>query len=230
VLMVLMVRTRVQTRAKGPVTLESLFAGIRYIFNRQILFGAITLDLFAVIFAMANVLLPIFATDVLHVGELGLGFLRGAHAAGALLCGFALAHIPVNRHAGRTLLLSVAFYGLFMGVFGLSETMWLSLLALALAGASDMVSVFIRATLVQLATPDDMRGRVASVHGMCTNASGQLGDSRAGFVAALIGAPASVVVAAAVTVALAVTWALWFPRLRKVDSLTLSELQDKHGL
>jgi MFS family permease len=229
VVLMMMVRTRVQAKPKGPVTLDSLFAGMRYIFHRQIILGGITLDLFAVIFGTVNALLPVFATDVLNVGELGLGFLRGAHAVGAMSCGLILTHIPVSRHAGRMLLLSVASYGLSIGVFGLSETWWLSLLALACAGASDMVSVFIRATLVQLATPDEMRGRVAAVHGMCTNASGQLGDTRAGFVAAVIGAPASVVVAACVTVALAVGYAVWFPRLRKVDSLTLAELQDKHG-
>ena len=132
VVLILTVRARGQERARGPVTLETLFAGIRYIYNRQIILGAITLDLFAVIFGTANALMPVFATDVLGVGAAGLGFLRGAHAAGAVVCGLGLAHIPVRHHAGRTLLVTVALYGVAMCAFGLSETMWLSLVALAL--------------------------------------------------------------------------------------------------
>lgn len=225
-LLILFVKARTQQKTKGPVTLETLFAGIRYIYNRQIILGAITLDLFAVLLSMANTLMPVFATDILNVGEVGLGFLRGAQAVGAVACGFALTRIPVKRHAGNILLLTVGVYGVALFVFGVSEWVWLSLIALAVAGSADMVSIFIRQTLVQLATPDEMRGRVAAVHGMFTNASGQLGDFRAGAMAAMLGAASSVAVGAMGTVAVAILWAWWFPKLRKVDALDIETLRE----
>jgi predicted MFS family arabinose efflux permease len=225
-ILILFVRARSQQKTRGPVTLETLFAGIRYIYNRQIILGAMTLDLFAVLLGMANALLPVFATDILNIGEVGLGFLRGAQAAGAVLCGLALTRIPVKRHAGNILLVTVGIYGAALFVFGVSEWVWLSLLSLAIAGSADMVSIFIRQTLVQLATPDEMRGRVAAVHGMFTNASGQLGDFRAGAMAAMLGAASSIAIGAAGTVALAVLWAWWFPKLRRVDSLDIETLRE----
>jgi MFS family permease len=221
-----LVKTRQIDRVRGPVTLESLLAGIRYIYNRQIILGAITLDLFAVVFGSVNALLPVYTTDILHADEIGLGLLRAAIAAGSVTCGLALTHIPVKRHAGRILLGTVGLYSFATLVFGLSSSLYLSLAALALAGASDMVSVFIRATLVQLATPDEMRGRVASVHGMFTNASGQLGDFRAGSIAAMLGAVPSVAIGAIGTALLAATWAICFPRLRNVDSLDIETLRE----
>jgi MFS family permease len=223
---ILIVRTRGQEKARGPVTLESLMAGIRYIYNRQVILGAITLDLFAVIFGSVNALLPVYVTDVLHTGPEGLGLLRASLAIGAVTCGLALTHIPVKRNAGRILLISVGVYGLATLLFGISTSLYLSIGALALAGVADMVSVFIRASMIQLATPDEMRGRVASVHGMFTNASGQLGDFRAGSVAAVLGAVPSVAIGAACTAALAVLWAWKFPRLRNVDALAVESLRE----
>ena len=223
---ILIVRTRGQEKARGPVTLESLMAGIRYIYNRQVILGAITLDLFAVISGSVNALLPVYVTDVLHTGPEGLGLLRASLAVGAVTCGLALTHIPVKRNAGRILLISVGVYGLATLLFGISTSLYLSIGALALAGVADMVSVFIRASMIQLATPDEMRGRVASVHGMFTNASGQLGDFRAGSVAAVLGAVPSVAIGAACTAALAVLWAWKFPRLRNVDALAVESLRE----
>jgi len=225
-ILVLFVTARGQQKTRGPVTLDTLFAGIRYIYNRQIILGAITLDLLAVVLGMCNALLPVFATDILNIGEIGLGLLRGSQAVGAVVCGLMLTRIPVKRHAGNILLFTVVLYGVALFVFGVSEWVWLSMLSLAIAGSADMVSVFIRATLVQLATPDEMRGRVAAVHGMFTNASGQLGDFRAGAMAAMLGAVSSVAIGAAGTVALAIAWAWWFPKLRRVDSLDIETLRE----
>jgi len=223
---ILIVKTRGQERARGPVTIESLMAGIRYIYNRQVILGAITLDLFAVIFGSVNALLPVYVTDVLMTGPEGLGMLRASLAAGAVTCGLALTHIPVTRNAGRILLVSIGVYGLATLMFGVSTSLYLSLGALALAGVADMVSVFIRASMIQLATPDEMRGRVASVHGMFTNASGQVGDFRAGSIAAVAGAVPSVAIGAVCTVGLALLWAWKFPRLRNVDALAVESLRE----
>jgi MFS family permease len=223
---ILIVKTRGQERARGPVTLESLLAGISYIYNRQVILGAITLDLFAVLFGSVNALLPVYVTDVLQTGPQGLGMLRASLALGSVTCGLALTHIPVKRSAGRILLISVAVYGSATFLFGISTSLYLSIAALALAGAADMVSVFIRASMIQLATPDEMRGRVASVHGMFTNASGQLGDFRAGSLAAVLGAVPSVAISAACTASLALLWAWKFPRLRNVDALAVESLRE----
>jgi MFS family permease len=152
--------------------------------------------------------------------------LRASLAWGAVTCGLALTHIPVKRDAGRILLVSVGVYGLATLLFGVSTSLYLSIVALALAGVADMVSVFIRASMVQLATPDDMRGRVASVYGMFTNASGQLGDFRAGSIAALVGAVPSVVIGAVATASLAAIWYWKFPRLRNVDALDVDSLRE----
>jgi len=223
---VLMVKTRGQERARGPVTIESLLAGIRYIYNRQVILGAITLDLFAVIFGSVNALLPVYVTDVLQTGPEGLGMLRASLALGAVTCGLALTHIPVKRNAGRILLVSVGVYGLATLLFGVSTSLYLSIAALALAGVADMVSVFIRASMIQLATPDEMRGRVGAVHGVFTNASGQLGDFRAGSIAAVLGAVPSVAIGAVCTAGLALLWAWKFPRLRNVDALAVESLRE----
>ena len=223
---VLMVKTRGQERARGPVTIESLLAGIRYIYNRQVILGAITLDLFAVIFGSVNALLPVYVTDVLQTGPEGLGMLRASLALGAVTCGLALTHIPVKRNAGRILLVSVGVYGLATLLFGVSTSLYLSIAALALAGVADMVSVFIRASMIQLATPDEMRGRVGAVHGVFTNASGQLGDFRAGSIAAILGAVPSVAIGAVCTAGLALLWAWKFPRLRNVDALAVESLRE----
>jgi MFS family permease len=219
--------TRVQQMSTEPVSVASLLAGLRYIFNRQIILGAVSLDLFAVLLGGATALLPVFATDILHfeTPELGLGLLRSSIAVGAVACGLAIIYVPVRRHAGVVLLVTVALFGAAIVVFGLSTWVWLSMIALAISGATDMVSVYIRQTLIQLATPDAMRGRVSAVTMMFVGASNELGEFRAGTLAAAIGVVTSVIIGGAGTVAVALGWMVLFPRLRRVDALTVESLR-----
>lgn len=220
-------RTRVQVMSREPVRLATIFAGLRYIFDRQIILGAVSLDLFAVLLGGATALLPIYAKDILQIGPEGLGLLRSSIAAGAVACGLIIVRVPVRRNVGRTLLVTVGLFGAAITVFGFSETVWLSMAALAVAGAADMVSVYIRQTLIQLATPDDMRGRVSSVTSMFVGASNELGEFRAGGVAALMGVVASTVAGGIGTILVAALWAVLFPRLRKIDSLDVDSLRDE---
>jgi len=219
-----LLRTRSQVLSSEPVRWSTVLAGLAYIRRRQIILGAVTLDLFAVLLGGATALLPAYATDILGIGEVGLGLLRSSLAVGALICGFFIIRLPVRRHAGRKLLLTVGVFGVAILVFGLSHTVWVSVIALAVAGAADMVSVYIRQTLIQLATPDEMRGRVSAVTMMFVGASNELGEFRAGSVAALIGIVASVVLGGVGTVAIAALWAVLFPQLRRVDRLEASAL------
>ncbi len=198
---------------------QTLLAGLHYVVRHKVVLGAISLDLFAVLLGGATALLPIFAKDVLHVGPAGLGVLRGAPAVGALLMSLALTRWPVRQRVGRVLLGSVAFYGLTMLVFGLSTQFWLSLLALGLGGAADMVSVIIRQTLVQLETPDDMRGRVSAVNSVFIGASNQLGEFESGATAAWLGPVGSVLLGGVGTCAVAVLWWKGFPALARRDAL-----------
>jgi sugar phosphate permease len=207
----------------GTPDLASVLGGVRLVRRTPVLLGAISLDLFAVLFGGAVALLPIFARDVLEVGPAGLGVLRAAPAVGALCAAFVLAHRPVRRHAGRTLLIVVALYGITMVVFGLSETMWLSLAALAAGGAVDTVSVVLRQTILPLVTPDELRGRVTAVEMVFISASNELGAFESGVAAALIGAVPAVVVGGVVTIGVALTWTRLFPQLAEVDRL--DELQ-----
>jgi hypothetical protein len=196
-----------------------VLAGIRFIRRTPILLGAISLDLFAVLFGGAVALLPLFAQSILHVGPFGLGMLRSAVAVGALIGAIRLARRPMKSHAGRTLLLTVGAFGASMIVFGLSRSFLLSLLALAVSGFVDMFSMNIRSTMVALATPNHMRGRVNAVEGVFIGASNELGAFESGVAAALIGAVPAVVVGGALTVALAVCWRFVFPSLAEVDRL-----------
>ncbi len=223
-----MLRTRVQVMSKEPVSLKSLLAGIRYIFDRQIILGAVSLDLFAVLLGGATALLPIYATDILGIGEVGLGMLRSSIAVGAVACGLIIIRVPVRRHAGRILLVTVGIFGAAITVFGFSTTIWVSMTALAFAGAADMVSVYIRQTLIQLATPDEMRGRVSAVTMMFVGASNELGEFRAGGIAAMMGVVASAVAGGIGTILVAALWALLFPRLRRIDSLDIDSLRDEN--
>ena len=184
----------------GSPDLRSLLAGVRLVRRTPVLFGAISLDLFAVLFGGAVALLPVFAKDVLDVGPAGLGVLRAAPAAGALLRAVVLARRPIYRHAGRTLLTVVALYGVTIVVFGLSETMWLSLLALAAGGGVDMVSVVLRQTILPLVTPDELRGRVNAVEMVFISASNELGAFESGVAAALVGAVPAVVIGGVLTI------------------------------
>ncbi len=203
----------------APVSAATLLAGVRFVTRHKVVLGAISLDLFAVLLGGATALLPMFAKDVLQVGPAGLGLLRAAPAVGALVMSLWLARHPIARRAGRRLLAAVAIYGAAQLAFGLSQLFWLSLLALAVAGAADMVSVIVRQTLVQLETPDAMRGRVSAVNGLFIGASNQLGEFRAGATAALVGAVGAVVVGGLGTLAVALLWRRWFPALAARDTL-----------
>jgi MFS family permease len=202
-----------------PVTVRQVFAGFEFIWRRKPMLGAISLDLFAVLLGGATALLPIFARDILHTGPWGLGLLRGAPAVGALLTSAVLTRWPLERRVGRKMLTAVAVFGLCMVVFGLSEHLIVSWLALAISGGADMVSVVVRQTLVQLETPDEMRGRVAAVNSIFVGASNELGEFESGATAALIGPVASVTLGGVITVLVALAWLRVFPELARRDRL-----------
>src|SRR3954451_23548002 len=205
--------------ATDPAGLQTLFAGIRFIRETRIILGAITLDLFAVLFGGAVALLPLFAKSILHTGPFGLGVLRSMVAVGALLAGIRLARRPLGGRAGRTLLVVVGVFGASMVVFGLSHWFWLSALALAVSGFVDMFSMNIRQTTVALATPNDLRGRVNAVEGVFIGASNELGAFESGAAAALLGAVPAVVLGGAITVGLALVWPRVCPALAQIDRL-----------
>lgn len=202
-----------------PIDLASVFAGFRFIWNHKVVLGAVTLDLFAVLLGGATALLPIFARDVLDTGAWGLGLLRSAPAIGALAMALSLARSPPRRHVGRMMFVAVAVYGLAILSFAASTSLVLSMLALAVSGAADMVSVVIRQTLIQLETPDGMRGRVSAVNATFIGASNQLGEFRAGATAAWIGTIGSVVAGAVGTLLVVVLWMRLFPSLARRDEL-----------
>ena len=203
----------------GSPDLRSVLGGVRLVRRTPVLLGAISLDLFAVLFGGAVALLPIFAKDVLEVGPAGLGVLRAAPAAGALVAAIVLVRRPVQQRAGRTLLTVVALYGVTIVVFGLSETMWLSLAALAAGGAVDMVSMVLRQTILPLVTPDELRGRVNAVEMVFISASNELGAFESGVAAALVGAVPAVVIGGVATIGIAIVWTRLFPDLARVDRL-----------
>jgi len=208
-----------QPRAAEPASLRSMLAGLGFVWQRKVLLGAVSLDLFAVLLGGAVALLPIFARDILLVGPWGLGLLRGAPAVGALVMSTVLTRWPLQRRVGRTLLSSVALFGLCMVVFGLSKNFWLSLLVLAASGAADMVSVVVRQTLVQLDTPDAMRGRVSAVNSVFIGASNQLGEFESGVTAQWWGPVASVVVGGVGTMLIAAAWLRLFRPLAQRDRM-----------
>ncbi len=204
----------------APATdLSSLLAGLRYVWKERIILGAMSLDLFAVLLGGATALLPIFARDILHAGPQGLGLLRSAPAIGAGVMALFIAFRPLQRRLGLTLFAGVAVFGLATIAFGLSTNLWLSVLALAVAGAADMLSVNIRHTLIQLATPDAMRGRVSAVAFVFIGASNELGEFESGLAAAWFGTAPSVIIGGAGTCAIVLLWLALFPRLRSVDAL-----------
>jgi MFS family permease len=201
------------------VSLATIFGGFQYIWKEKVVLGAISLDLFAVLLSGAVALLPVFARDVLELDPLGLGMLRAAPGIGAIAVALLLTGAPIRDHAGRIMFACVALFGLFTTVFGLSTIAWLSIVALALAGAADMVSVYIRETLIQLWTPDRLRGRVNAVNMVFVGASNELGNFRAGTMAAFIGAVPAVVFGGVGAIGVAVLWAWLFPELRKARHL-----------
>jgi MFS family permease len=196
-----------------------LFAGVRFVRSNPAILGTISLDLFAVLLGGATALLPIYARDILQTGPLGLGILRAAPAVGALLTTAFLARHTINSRVGIRMFQAVIVFGAATVVFALSHWIWLSLLALAILGAADTVSVVIRFSLVQLATPDDMRGRVGAVNFLFINASNQLGQFESGVTAALFGAVPAAVLGGVGTIAIALLWMKLFPALRNVERL-----------
>jgi MFS family permease len=208
-----------QENHASETSLSTLFAGFRFIRQERIVLGAISLDLFAMLLGGTVALMPIYASDILHAGPLGLGLLRASPGIGALVVAAYLSRVGIKDHAGLLLFSFVAAVGLSTVVFGLSVSVPLSVFALAMMGASDMVSVYIRETLMQLWTPDAVRGRVNAVNRLFIGASNELGEFRAGMVAARIGAVAAVVLGGAGTVAVAALWSRWFPELRQARTL-----------
>ncbi len=205
---------------KAPVSLDTLLAGVRFIRQRPVVLGAISLDLFAVLLGGATALLPMFAKDILHVGPWGLGLLRGAPAAGALLMSLAMTRWPLQRRVGKLLFAAVAVYGVATLGFALSTLFWLSFAALFVSGAADMVSVVIRQSLVQLDTPNEMRGRVSAVNSIFIGASNQLGEFESGATAALLGPVGSVLLGGFGTLLVALAWMKLFPDLARRDRLS----------
>jgi MFS family permease len=207
-------------RSKEPATLATMFAGFGFMFGKPVVLGAISLDLFAVVLGGATALLPIYARDILHTGPWGLGLLRSSPAVGALIIGAWLARRPLDRNVGRILFVSVAVYGLSIVVFAFSRDFVLSLALLGVSGAADMVSVVVRQTLVQVETPDEMRGRVSAVNATFISTSNQLGEFRAGALAAVLGPMGSVVAGALGTLLVVALWMKMFPVLVRRDRLT----------
>ena len=221
-------------RPREKMTLESLAAGMRFVRETKVILAAITLDLFAVLLGGATALLPIFAKDILHVGPDGLGWLRAAPSVGALIVAVTIAHRPRMSRTGPTLLLAVAGFGIATIVFGLSKSFWLSLVMLFVLGALDGISMIIRSTLVQLRTPDEMRGRVSAVNSVFIDMSNDLGGFESGAVAALIGPVAAVVAGGVGTLVVVGAVAAAWPELRGLGPLApvldteLSDEQNEH--
>ncbi|MBB3227879.1 MFS family permease [Luteibacter sp. Sphag1AF] len=204
---------------REPPTLRTLFAGVHFIRHRPAVLGVISLDLFAVLLGGATALLPIFARDILHTGPWGLGLLRASPAVGALLMSVWLARNSLTRRVGPIMFASVAGFGVATLVFALSKTLWMSMASLFALGACDMVSVVIRGALVQLETPDDMRGRVSAVNAIFINTSNQLGEFESGMLAAALGAVNATLIGGIGTLVVVGLWMWWFPSLRKRQGL-----------
>jgi MFS family permease len=210
-------------RSKGPVTWSMLVGGYKYIWGCPVVLGAITLDLVAVLLGGATSLLPIFASEVFHTGPWGLGLLRSMPAVGSILTALVLAHYPMQERVGRTMFVSVFVYGLATLGFGLSPNIWPAMLCLIILGSADVVSVVIRSSLIQIETPDAMRGRVIAVHTILTGTSNNLGDFESGVVASAIGAVPAVVVGGAGAILGAALWIRLFPALWQRDRLARSD-------
>jgi MFS family permease len=215
-------RTVIRQATEERSTWRSIGEGMSFLRRTPVLLGAITLDLFAVLFGGATTLLPIFATTILHVGAIGLGWLRAAPSIGALIVALTLAHRPPFQRAGRTLLLVVAGFGVATIVFGVSRSFWLSLVMLLALGGLDNVSVVIRSTLALTRTPDEMRGRVAAINGLFVNASNQLGGFESGLTAQLLGPAVSVAGGGVGTILVVVAVALVWPELRRMGTLRVA--------
>ncbi len=208
-------------------SVKVVLAGFRYVWSARLLLGAISLDLFVVLLGGAVALMPIFASDILHTGPRGLGMLRAAPAVGALAMSLLMARFPINRRAGARMFVAVAIFGAATVVFGLSRNLWLSLAALAVGGAADMISVIIRGSLLQLATPPEMRGRVSAVNSLFIGASNELGQFESGLTAQWWGAVRATLVGGLGALAVAGAWAALFPGLRRADELSVEALRPR---
>ncbi|HEY9056326.1 MAG TPA: MFS transporter [Aurantimonas sp.] len=217
--LVMSIRAPAHKRVSEPASFETVIAGFRYIWSEKVVLGAISLDLFAVLLGGAVAMMPVYARDVLDVGPWGLGLLRAAPGIGAVSMAIWLAANPIKDNAGAIMLAFVGLFGAFTLLFGLATVPWLAIVALALAGASDMISVYVRETLLQLWTPDTVRGRVNAVNMVFLGASNELGEFRAGVMAFWIGAVPAVVIGGAATIGVAGLWAWMFPDLRRVRHL-----------
>lgn len=212
-----------------PVNLSTVLAGLRYIWREKVVFGSISLDLFAVLLGGAVALLPVYAKEILKTGPWGLGLLRAAPGVGAAAMAIFLAHRPLRRKAGLTMLFCVAGFGLFTILFGVSHSLVLSLIALFLVGATDMVSVIVRAVLIQVATPDEMRGRVNAVDMVFIGASNELGEFESGLTAQWLGTVPAVILGGIGTIVVTALWAWSFPELRRIEQVhSLPAGQAKH--
>jgi MFS family permease len=217
-----LIQLNVKARVREPINLTTVLAGLRYIWHQKIVLGSISLDLFAVLLGGAVALLPVYAREILHTGPWGLGLLRTAPGVGAAAMAILLAYRPLRGRVGATMLWCVGGFGVFTIVFGLSRSLVVSLLALMLAGATDMVSIVIRAVFVQLMTPDHMRGRVNAVDMMFIGTSNQLGEFESGLTASWFGTVPAVVLRGIGTLVVTAIWAWRFPELRHADKLTPS--------
>jgi MFS family permease len=212
---------------KEPTSLRTVLAGFNFIWKQKLILGAISLDMFAVLLGGAVALLPVYARTILNTGPWGLGLLRSAPGVGAALMAIVVAHRPIRRHAGPTMLLCVAAFGALTIVFGISRSLILSLAVLFLLGAADMVSVIIRATLIQVATPNEMRGRVNAIDFLFIGVSNELGEFESGLTAQWFGTVPAVVLGGIGTLLIIAAWTYLFPELRKADQLTVAELVPK---
>jgi len=219
--MVVRVRSTETGRARPAADMSTLFRGLQYIWRERLILGAISLDLFAVLLGGAVALLPVYAKEILQTGPWGLGILRSAPGVGAAIMAIAVAHRPLKRRAGATMLWCVAGFGLFTILFGISKSFALSMVALFLVGAMDMISVIVRGTLIQIATPDEMRGRVNAVDMIFIGASNELGQFESGLTAQWFGTVPAVLLGGVGAILVTALWAWLFPQLRKVDDLTL---------
>lgn len=213
------IKPEVKARPREPMSLKTVFAGLHYIWSKKLILGAISLDLFAVLLGGAVALLPVYAREILHTGPWGLGLLRTAPGVGAAVMAVLLAHRPLRGKSGPTLLWAVAGFGVFTIIFGISHNLVLSLVALFLLGASDMISVIIRATLTQLATPDEMRGRVTAVDMIFIGTSNEFGQFESGITAQWFGTVPAVILGGIGTLVVIALWAWWFPELRHAGEL-----------
>jgi MFS family permease len=213
------IKTRPQARRREPMTLNTVFAGLHFIWREKLILGAISLDLFAVLLGGAVALLPVYAREILHTGPWGLGLLRTAPGVGAAVMAVALAHRPLRGRAGPTLLWAVAGFGICTILFGVSTSLVLSLISLIFLGAADMVSVIIRATLVQLRTPDEMRGRVMAVDMVFIGTSNELGQFESGLTAQWFGTVPAVLLGGVGTLVVIALWAWIFPELRRAGDM-----------